>query len=378
MSLRTLITTGELIVAGEDDITNPLARDIQVLLPYIGDGTGGTVALGATVIITSTNIGYTQVLSRAGLCIDTIKPRGSRQYVAYAALPNAAWTPMDLPLNYPASRLTGAAGGGPHTHPISDIVDLQATLDGKADDPHSHAIADVTGLQAALDAKADDPHSHTIADTTGLQAALDAKADLSHTHAQADVTGLVAALGGKAATSHTHASNEIVSGTLDIARVPTGVTGTTVPFGNDARFSDSRTPLAHKASHQDGGADELVVTGLSGLLGDAQTPLAHKANHQSGGSDAIKLDDLAAPDDNTDLNASTSAHGLMQKYPGGSTNFLRADGTFAAPAGSSAFLRHAAANQTVAADTTEVAGNEYEIVANFTTEIAALGVLEIS
>ena len=28
-----------------------------------------------------------------------------------------------------------------------------------------------------------------------------------------------------------------------------------------------------------------------------------------------KLDDLAAPDDNTDLNASTSKHGLMQKYP---------------------------------------------------------------
>lgn len=28
-----------------------------------------------------------------------------------------------------------------------------------------------------------------------------------------------------------------------------------------------------------------------------------------------KLDDLSAPDDNTDLNASTSAHGLMQKYP---------------------------------------------------------------
>lgn len=45
-----------------------------------------------------------------------------------------------------------------------------------------------------------------------------------------------------------------------------------------------------------------------------------------------KLDDLAAPDDNTDLDASTSTHGLMKKYPGGSTNFLREDGTFAAPA----------------------------------------------
>lgn len=33
-----------------------------------------------------------------------------------------------------------------------------------------------------------------------------------------------------------------------------------------------------------------------------------------------KLDDLAAPDDNTDLNASTAKHGLMQRYPG--TNSL--------------------------------------------------------
>jgi hypothetical protein len=45
------------------------------------------------------------------------------------------------------------------------------------------------------------------------------------------------------------------------------------------------------------------------------------------------LDDLAAPDDNTDLDASTAKHGLMMKFPGGTTNFLRADGAFAAPPG---------------------------------------------
>ena len=46
---------------------------------------------------------------------------------------------------------------------------------------------------------------------------------------------------------------------------------------------------------------------------------------------AVKLDDLAAPDDTTDLNASLTAHGLLPKLPGGTTTFLRADGTFAAP-----------------------------------------------
>lgn len=50
----------------------------------------------------------------------------------------------------------------------------------------------------------------------------------------------------------------------------------------------------------------------------------------SGGS-TPKLDDCLAPDDNTDLDASTAKHGLMQKYPGGTSNFLRSDGTFTAP-----------------------------------------------
>lgn len=60
-------------------------------------------------------------------------------------------------------------------------------------------------------------------------------------------------------------------------------------------------------------------------------PSSHASSHQSGGSDAIKLDDLAAPEDNTDLNATTGAHGLLPKLGGGTSNFLRADGTWAAP-----------------------------------------------
>jgi hypothetical protein len=47
---------------------------------------------------------------------------------------------------------------------------------------------------------------------------------------------------GAAASSHNHAGSEITSGTVNIARIPTGTTGSTVPFGNDARFSDSRAP----------------------------------------------------------------------------------------------------------------------------------------
>jgi len=88
---------------------------------------------------------------------------------------------------------------------------------------------------------------------------------------------------------------------------------------------------SHAATHQNGGADEISVAGLSGLLADGQTPLSHASSHQSGGADSIKLDDLAAPDDNTDLNATTSAHGLLPKLGGGTTNYLREDGTWQNP-----------------------------------------------
>jgi len=46
-----------------------------------------------------------------------------------------------------------------------------------------------------------------------------------------------------------------------------------------------------------------------------------------------KLDDLTAADDNTDLNATTGHHGLLPKLGGGTSNYLRADGSWAAPGG---------------------------------------------
>ena len=171
--------------------------------------------------------------------------------------------------------------------------------------------------------------------------------------------------------------------------------------GNDSRLSDARTPTSHASSHQHGGSDEVAtatpaanaipkadgsgsldawVTGGSGdvvgpasatdnalarfdtttgkllqnspvIVSDAGamtgvttyngvTVTDHNARHESGGADSIKLDDLAAPDDNTDLDASTSKHGLLKKLGGGTTNFLRADGAWAAPPGSTHIFSH--------------------------------------
>lgn len=55
---------------------------------------------------------------------------------------------------------------------------------------------------------------------------------------------------------------------------------------------------------------------------------------QTGGAQAIKLDDFATPDDNTDLNSSSTAHGLLLKLDNNTAHYLRGDGTWAsAPSG---------------------------------------------
>lgn len=91
----------------------------------------------------------------------------------------------------------------------------------------------------------------------------------------------------------------------------------------------AETPPTHASTHENDGDDEISVAGLSGELADAQTPKTHASTHQSGGADAIKLDDLASPDDNTDLDVSITKHGLTPKAPNDTTKFLRGDGTWA-------------------------------------------------
>lgn len=62
---------------------------------------------------------------------------------------------------------------------------------------------------------------------------------------------------------------------------------------------------------------------------DAHAPAVHASTHQTGGSDAVKIDDLAAGDDNTDLNVSTTKHGLTPKVAGSDGDVLTKSGTAA-------------------------------------------------
>lgn len=63
-------------------------------------------------------------------------------------------------------------------------------------------------------------------------------------------------------SAHNHSAAEIVSGTLDIARIPTGSTASTVCIGNDSRLSDATTAK----TRTDSGTLQLDLDGNGAAL----------------------------------------------------------------------------------------------------------------
>jgi hypothetical protein len=123
---------------------------------------------------------------------------------------------------------------------------------------------------------------------------------------------------------------------LDLTDTPASMTGEAgkvpkVTVAEDSLdWSDGKVD-DHHARHGVGEDDEINLTGLSGETVTPQPPKAHQSSHNSGGSDALKLDDLSAPDDNTDLDASTSKHGLLRKLDNDVTHFLNGQGNLTVP-----------------------------------------------
>ena len=148
------------------------------------------------------------------------------------------------------------------------------------------------------------------------------------------------------ATNTTHSTGD-GSDHADVA------TNTTHSTGDGSDHADVATNTTHStgdgsdhadvASNNTHRTNEDAVSGIvkcdgasnySAAVADTDYAAAtHASRHQSAGADAIKLDDLASPEDNTDLNVSTSAHGLCPKLDNVATNFLNGQGGFTEPAG---------------------------------------------
>jgi hypothetical protein len=156
----------------------------------------------------------------------------------------------------------------------------------------------------------------------------------------------------------TNANNKATLGSdslLLVQGTAAGVAATThaqTVSGDDPQLTNTRVPTTHGLTHAGNGSDPVPVatTTVAGLvpakpnagvnatttqvvMGDdtrltnSRMPTAHATTHQAGGSDTIALDTLAAPTDNTTLNASTSAHGLMPKATGSASTFYGSDAT---------------------------------------------------
>lgn len=112
-----------------------------------------------------------------------------------------------------------------------------------------------------------------------------------------------------------------------------------IRWGADSTYSLGTATARSAVVHTDAlgaasaPADEAHVTDLTVYGTLTATLPAHASRHQSGGADPIKLDDLAAPDDNTDLDASAAKHGLLPKLPGSSSLYLDGTGNWGTPPG---------------------------------------------
>ena len=101
-------------------------------------------------------------------------------------------------------------------------------------------------------------------------------------------------------------------------------------------------PLAHHTTHENGGADEISVSGLSGALADAQTAAAHKTSHQDAGGDEISVTGLSGllADDQHVLDAEVTAVAVAK-----STLTEQGDVFYASAASTPAALAHGTSGQ---------------------------------
>ncbi len=140
--------------------------------------------------------------------------------------------------------------------------------------------------------------------------------------------GKLAANGSGASLTALNAT-ELTSGTVPDARFPAtlpALDGSALTALNATELTSGTVP------------DDRFPDTLPALDGSALTAL-NASSISTGTLDIARVANASVTEaklafvDNTTGDATTSAHGFMPKFPGGTTNFLRADGTFAAPSG---------------------------------------------
>lgn len=84
MAVRAIAANGEKIVSNETYVSSNLAFKVQVYLPPVKDGTGGTVALGKEIRFEALNGGSIEVLTDKGRRVGTVQGKNKACAVAQA------------------------------------------------------------------------------------------------------------------------------------------------------------------------------------------------------------------------------------------------------------------------------------------------------
>jgi hypothetical protein len=281
--------------------------------------------------------------------------------IDWAAVSGPASILNKPPLGSSASRNVGATAAdvaaGDHGHSISQIAGLDTALAGKATASHGHPMGDVTGLSSALAAKADLSNGKI---PVSQIPAIAISEFLGPVNSQAAMLALNGERGdwcartdlGKAFIVTAEPSSLIanwfewiypVSPVISVAGRAGAVTLSTSDLTDSSAIGRAIVTALDAASAR----SALGLGALSTLtmVGTAQIDDAAVSNAKLASMAAATLKgsigggtpaDLTATQVTALLNVFTSAlKGLVPPSGGGTTTFLRADGTFAAPPGGS-------------------------------------------
>ena len=161
---------------------------------------------------------------------------------------------------------------------LDNVTNVDATA--RANHTGTQSVSTITGLASvATSGSASDLSTGTLPAARIPATAVTAGSYGSPNQVATITVGADGRLTGASNTTLQILASQIFGGTLDIGRIPTGTTSTTVCLGTDSRLSDARTPLSHahgnisSAGLVNGNTSsgQIVVTTTGGALTTAAT-----------------------------------------------------------------------------------------------------------